>query len=104
MGLAPYGEPRYKKLIYEHLIDVKKDGSFRLNLDYFSFCTGLKMTSNKFHKLFKHPPRQPESPITQFYMDVARSIQSVTKDIMLRLARHVHTEIGKKALNASFKK
>jgi len=92
MGLAPYGEPKYVKAIYDHLIDVKPDGTFRLNLEYFNYCTGLTMTNGKFDALFGGPPRQPESRLTQREMDLARSIQEVTEDVMLRLAATVRNE------------
>lgn len=98
MGLAPYGEPRFVKTIYEHLVDVKDDGSLQLNLDYFHFLRGLRMTHAKFDQLFGGPPRLAETPIEQRHMDVARSIQTVTEDIMLRLARHAREETGKKNL------
>ncbi len=98
MGLAPYGEPRYTKLILEKLIDLKKDGSFRLDMTYFNYCQGLTMTSRKFHRLFGGTPRQPESPLTQRDMDVAASIQQVTEEIMLRCANHVHSVTGMKNL------
>jgi len=94
MGLAPYGEPKYVKAIYDHLFDLKPDGSFRLNMGYFDYCTGLKMTSARFDELFGGPPRQPESPLTQREMDLARSIQEVTEETMLRLARTLHHETG----------
>ena len=94
MGLAPYGEPRFAATILEKLIDLKEDGSFRMDMSYFNYCQGLTMTSEKFHKLFGGPPRKPESPITQRDMDVAASIQKVTEEIMLRSARHVHAETG----------
>jgi len=94
MGLAPYGEPRYTKPIKDHLIDIKPDGTFRLNMDYFNFCTGLTMTNAKFDKLFGGPPRSPESTLTQREMDLARSIQEVTEDVMLQLAGTVHRETG----------
>ena len=94
MGLAPYGEPRYAKLIFEHLIDVKDDGSFRLNLDYFNYCTGLTMTSERFHALFGAPPRDPESLLEQKHMDIAASIQVVLEEIVLRLTRSLATETG----------
>ena len=80
MGLAPYGEPKYAKLIRDHLIEIKPDGSFRLNLDYFEYCTGLRMTNAKFDKLFGAPPRSPEEPLTQREMDIAASIQAVTEE------------------------
>jgi carbamoyltransferase len=94
MGLAPYGEPKYVKAIYEHLIDVKPDGTFRLNMDYFNYCTGLTMTGNKFDDLFGGPPRKPESKLTQREMDLARSVQEVTEEVMLRLSRSLHRETG----------
>jgi carbamoyltransferase len=94
MGLAPYGEPRYVESIREHLIDLKDDGSFRLDLSYFNYCQGLTMTSAKFEQLFGGPRRQPESRITQREMDLAASIQVVTEEIMLRCARHVYRETG----------
>lgn len=98
MGLAPYGKPVYTDLIYQHLIDLKEDGSFRLHMEYFNYAQGLTMTSEKFHKLFGGPPRKPESKLTQREMDLARSIQDVTEEIMLRMARHVHRMTGKKYL------
>ncbi|MBI3309283.1 MAG: carbamoyltransferase [Candidatus Melainabacteria bacterium] len=98
MGLAPYGEPKYKDLILSELIDLKEDGSFKLNMKYFDYCVGLKMTSKKFEKLFGGPPRKPESKLTQKDMDLARSIQEVTEEIMLKMARHVYKETGMKNL------
>lgn len=98
MGLAPYGEPRYAKLIYEKLLDLKEDGSFRMDMSYFNYCQGLTMTSKKFDGLFDGPPRAPESPVTQREMDIAASIQVVTEEIMLRCARHVHEKTGSKNL------
>ena len=98
MGLAPYGEPKYVDLIYDHLIDVKEDGSFKMNMKYFNYCQGLTMTNRKFHKLFGGPPRPPETLITQREMDLARSIQDVTEEIMLRMARHIRKESGQKNL------
>jgi carbamoyltransferase len=95
MGLAPYGEPRYVNLIYEHLIDLKDDGSFWLNPEYFNYCSGLTMTSERFHTLFGGPPRKPETPLTQKEMDLSKSIQMVTEEAMLRLARYAHAETGK---------
>ena len=92
MGLAPYGEPKYVKAIYEHLIDVKPDGTFRLNVEYFNYCTGLTMTGRKFDEVFGGPPRKPESKLTQREMDLARSIQEVTEEVMLRLSRTLHRE------------
>lgn len=94
MGLAPYGEPKYVDLIYKHLIDLKEDGSFHLNMDYFSYATGLTMTNKKFADLFEGPPRKAESQITQKEMDLARSIQQVTEEVVLRLARSLHQELG----------
>ncbi len=92
MGLAPYGEPKYVKAILDHLIDLKADGTFRLNMEYFDYCTGLKMTGTKFDKLFGGPPREPESKLTQREMDLARSIQEVTEEVMLRLSRTLYRE------------
>jgi carbamoyltransferase len=94
MGLAPYGKPTYVQAIYDHLIDLKPDGTFRLNMDYFAYCTGLRMTNGKFDGLFGGPPRQPESPLTQREMDLARSVQEVTEEVMLRLSRTLHRETG----------
>lgn len=98
MGLAPYGEPKYVKQIYDHLLDLKEDGSFKMNMEYFDYCAGLKMTNEKFAKLFGGPPRQPETKLTQREMDLARSVQEVTEEIMLRQARYVHKETGQKYL------
>jgi len=98
MGLAPYGEPKYAALIREHLIDLKADGSFRLDMSYFNYCQGLTMTSEKFHRLFGGPPRQAESRVTQREMDLAASIQLVTEEAMLGAARHVHEVTGSKNL------
>ncbi len=98
MGLAPYGEPKYVDRIREHLIDLKDDGSFRMDMSYFNYCEGLKMTSSKFNELFDGPPRKPEAPITAREMDLAASIQEVTEEIMLRSARHVHAETGQRNL------
>jgi carbamoyltransferase len=92
MGLAPYGEPRYKDLILSELIDLKEDGSIRLNLSYFDFLGGLRMTNRRFSKLFGGPPRKPETEITQREMDIAASIQSVTEDCLLKMVRHVKAE------------
>ena len=94
MGLAPYGEPKYVKTILDHVVDVKPDGTFRLNMDYFDYCTGLRMTNHKFDALFGGPPRQPESTLTQRDMDLARSVQEVTELVMLRLAQSLHQETG----------
>ena len=94
MGLAPYGEPVYVDRILEHLVDLRPDGSLRLHLDHFNFCQGLTMTSSKFHRLFDGPPRAPESPLTERHMDIAASVQAVTEEAMLRMARHVHEVTG----------
>ena len=94
MGLAPYGEPKYASLIYDHLMDLKADGSFRLDLSYFDYCIGLTMTSAKFHKLFGGPPRKPEQPLTQREMDLAASVQAVAEEVMLRLTRSAVAETG----------
>lgn len=98
MGLAPYGEPKYVDLILDHLIDLKEDGSFRMDMSYFNYCQGLTMTSAKFHQLFGSPPRKPESQLTQRDMDIAASVQAVTEEIMLRMARHVRNETGMRNL------
>ncbi|HEY8519851.1 MAG TPA: carbamoyltransferase [Gammaproteobacteria bacterium] len=94
MGLAPYGEPRYVDAIREHIVDIKEDGSFRLDMSYFNYCTGLTMTNDRFHELFGGPPRKPETPLTQRDMDIAASIQKVTEDVVLRLARTLRRETG----------
>lgn len=94
MGLAPYGEPKYVKAIYDHLIDLKPDGTFRLNMDYFNYCTGLTMTGGKFDEVFGGPPRKPESKLGQREMDLARSVQEVTEEVMLRVSRTLHRETG----------
>jgi len=98
MGLAPYGEPRFAEQIKAHLIDVKDDGSFRLNLDYFDYCTGLRMTNDKFDALFGAPARQPESRLTQREMDLAASIQAVTEEVVLKLVRGIAKETGERNL------
>ena len=98
MGLAPYGTPRYADAIQEHLVDVKPDGTFRLDMRYFDFATGLRMTSERFHALFGAPPREPAQPIVQHTMDVAASIQEVTDQIVLRLARTLRAETGARHL------
>jgi carbamoyltransferase len=98
MGLAPYGEPRYEDLIRQKLMDLKPDGSFRMDMSYFRYCQGLRMTSRKFDRLFGGPPRKPESPLTQREMDMAASVQKVTEEIMLRAARHLHDETGMNSL------
>lgn len=98
MGLAPYGEPKYVDLILRELVDLKPDGSFRLNLKYFNYGVGLTMTNSRFDQLFGGPPRKPESRLTQRDMDLARSIQDVTEEIMFRMARHVRQQTGLKDL------
>ncbi len=98
MGLAPYGEPKYVKLILDELIDLREDGSLRLNMKYFNFAAGLTMTNAAFDRLFGGPPRAPESEVTQREMDLARSVQEVTEEAMLRMARHVHRETGERNL------
>src|SRR4029079_3544842 len=94
MGLAPYGEPKYVDLIYKHLIDLREDGSFTMDQKYFHYVSGLTMTSEAFNDLFGGPPRVPESNLTQKEMDLARSVQVVTEEIMLRMAKSVHKETG----------
>ncbi len=98
MGLAPYGEPKYAEVIFRELLDLKPDGSFWLNLDYFNFLRGTTMTNERFHRLFDGPPRRPEEAIERRHTDVARSIQVVTEEIMLRLARHARELTGQKNL------
>ncbi|MDJ0751050.1 MAG: carbamoyltransferase [Woeseiaceae bacterium] len=94
MGLAPYGEPRYVDLILDRLLDLKGDGTFRLDMRYFNYCTGLTMTNARFDELFDGPPRKPESDLTQREMDIAASIQVVTEEVVLRLANTLHEETG----------
>ncbi|MBD3334826.1 MAG: hypothetical protein GF355_04870 [Candidatus Eisenbacteria bacterium] len=98
MGLAPYGEPRYVDLIKRELVELKEDGSFRLNLPYFNYQVGLTMTNSRFARLFGGPPRKPETPITRREMDMARSVQVVTEEIMLNMARHVQRTTGARYL------
>ena len=98
MGLAPYGEPKYVKTIYENLIDLRPDGSFRLNMEYFNYAAGLTMTNDRFNALFGGGPRKPESPLTEREMDLARSIQDVTDEAVLRMGRHVRKETGERNL------
>src|SRR5918912_234907 len=98
MGLAPYGEPKYVKLIRDELVDLREDGSLRLNMKYFNFAAGLTMTNRAFDRLFGGPPRRPESEVTQREMDLGRSVQEGTEEAMLRMARHVHRETGEKNL------
>jgi carbamoyltransferase len=98
MGLAPYGEPRYVDVIRQHLIDIKDDGTFRMDMDFFNYCTGLTMTNDRFDRLFDGPPRRPESELTQREMDIAASIQVVTEEVVLRLARTLQRETGERYL------
>lgn len=98
MGLAPYGRPLYTDLILDELMDLKEDGSFRMNMKYFNYCQGLTMTSRRFSRLFGGPPRKPETELTQREMDLAASVQAVTEEVMLRTARHVRRETGMKHL------
>jgi carbamoyltransferase len=98
MGLAPYGKPVFRDLMLEHLLDLKEDGSFRMDMSYFNYCQGLTMTSDRFHALLGGPPRSPESRVTEREMNLAASLQAVTEEIMLRTARHVHRETGMKNL------
>ncbi len=98
MGLAPYGEPKYVDVILNELMDVKEDGSFKMNMKYFDYCAGLTMTNHKFDQLFGSPPRKPESKLTQREMDLARSVQDVTEEVMLRMSRHIHKQTGQKNL------
>jgi carbamoyltransferase len=98
MGLAPYGRPIYRELILERLVDLKPDGSFWLDMDYFRYCQGLTMTNDRFHRLFGGPPRAPESPLEQRHMDLAASIQDVTEEAVLRIGRHVRRRTGMKHL------
>lgn len=94
MGLAPYGEPKFVRQIYDHLLDLKEDGTFRLNLDYFDYCTGLTMTNSRFDALLGAPPRKPAERLTQREMDLAASIQAVTEEVVLRLTRSIARETG----------
>lgn len=98
MGLAPYGQPRFAQAIFDHLIDLKEDGSFAMNQEYFDYCAGLKMTGPKMEPLFGGPPRKPESKLTQREMDLAASVQAVTEEIVLRMARHIRKETGERHL------
>ena len=98
MGLAPYGVPRFKKAILDNLIDLREDGSYWLNQEYFNYCTGLTMTSQKFHDLFGRPPRNPESPLTQREMDLAASIQEVTEEAVMHIARFARRSTGERNL------
>src|SRR5262249_28959676 len=98
MGLAPYGQPVYVEAIRRHLIDLKSDGSFRLNMNHFNCCQGLTMTNRRFDHLFGGPPRLPESQLEQRHMDLAASIQAVTEEVVLRMARTVQRDTGLKHL------
>jgi carbamoyltransferase len=98
MGLAPYGEPKYVQTILDHLVDLRDDGSFKMNMDFFNYTAGLKMTNDRFSKLFDGPPRKPESPLTQREMDLARSVQDITEEIMLRMAAFVKKETAEENL------
>jgi carbamoyltransferase len=98
MGLAPYGEPKYVDLILSELMDLKDDGSFRLNMKYFNYCAGLTMTNERFHSLFGGPPRTPETRLERRHMDLARSIQEVTEEVVMRMVRHIHKETGQRYL------
>jgi carbamoyltransferase len=98
MGLAPYGEPRFKDLIFEKMIDLKEDGTFRLDQSYFDYCTGLRMTNDKFAEVFGAKTRKPEEELTQHHMDLAASVQAVTEEIVIRLARSVRKETGARNL------
>jgi carbamoyltransferase len=98
MGLAPYGEPRFAQSILDHVIDVKRDGSFRLDQSYFDYCTGLKMTSPRFDKLFGGPARQPDEPLTQRHMDLAASIQAVTEEVVQKITRAIADQTGARNL------
>ncbi len=98
MGLAPYGKPVYQELILEHLLDLKPDGSLWMNMEYFNYCQGLTMTNDNFHDLFGGPPRLPEANLEQRHMDLAASIQSVTEEAMMRMAREIHRRTGQKNL------
>ncbi|HLN97805.1 MAG TPA: carbamoyltransferase [Pyrinomonadaceae bacterium] len=98
MGLAPYGEPKYVSVIKDKLLEVREDGSLKMNHDYFSYSHGLRMTNAAFSKLFGGPPRRPESPVTQKEMDLARSIQVITEEVMLKMTQYAHQETGQKKL------
>ena len=98
MGLAPYGNPIYLKKIKENIIDIKDDGTFNLDMSYFKYHRGFRMTTRKFHKLFGSKPRKSESELTQFHMDIAASIQYVTEEIVIKLAKSLKKETGMKNL------
>src|SRR4030095_2521811 len=98
MGLAPYGEPSFVSIIKEKLLDIREDGSIRMNHEYFGYSKGLRMTNRAFEKLFAGPPRKPESEISQREMDLARSIQVITEEVMLKMANHTHRVTQEKRL------
>ncbi len=98
MGLAPYGEPKYVSLIKDKLLEIRDDGSLKMNHEFFSYSQGLRMTNHAFDKLFGSPPRKPESEVTQKEMDLARSIQVITEEVMLKMTRFAHAETGMKKL------
>src|SRR5215831_11419229 len=98
MGLAPYGKPKYVQAIYDHLIDLKEDGTFRLKIGYFNYCTGLTMTNGKFNDLFGGPARKPSENLTSRHMDIAASIQAVLDEIVLKLTRALSAETGARNL------
>ena len=98
MGLAPYGNPKYVSKIRDNLIHILDDGSFNLDISYFDYCTGLTMTNKKFHDLFGEPPRSEETRITQFHMDMAASIQKITEEVILKIAKNIANEYGNKNL------
>ena len=100
MGLAPYGDPIYKDKIINELLDLKEDGSFRINLDYFNYCQGLTMTNKQFDLLFGGPPRSSESQITQREIDLAASIQAVTEEIVLRMAKYAQRKLADSVISA----
>ncbi|MDC3323499.1 carbamoyltransferase [Gammaproteobacteria bacterium] len=98
MGLAPYGEPKFINLIKDNLIEIKEDGSFHLNMQYFDYCTGMKMTNKKFNKLFGGPPRNPEEEITQHHMNLASSVQKIIEEVVIKISRNIAKETGEKNL------
>ena len=98
MGLAPYGDPKYVDVILDKLMDLKEDGSYKLDMSYFNYCQGLTMTNSRFAKLFGGPPRKPETPLTQREMDLAASVQKVTEEVVMRTARHIHAQTSEKHL------
>ena len=98
MGMAPYGEPKYVDLIRDHLIEIRKDGSFHLNMNYFNYCTGLTMTNERFSELFGEPRRDPALPLSQKHMDLAKSVQVVLEDAVLTLIQHLYEKTGEKNL------